>query len=236
MDRRTALLSSVVSPSLFLYIHPHNHPVSSQQPDLACRLILEHCPASFRRAVRDAQGSFLYRGSDDQADEDYTTATLCSPKPDLLSPGTYADDDGALRFFQSLEQQLSRLPSIVSVGHLGTSDIAVAAQWGRPVSIWPLCQELTFLWPRRRPLFYPTTTNSITGDDDDDDYCIHQDLATALSSHDREVMFARVIAAASTDATSKTTTAPCSFLAVASRYDNSLRKRLEQCAYGLTDY
>lgn len=116
----------------------------------ATMLIRKGCDPAFLAAVRYT-GRFLYRG------EGLTTAARCTPRPDLLLPGTYADPD-ALDFFRRLEDSLP--PTVgarPSAGHLGTASLEAAGVWGSAASIWPL-GRLTYAWPADRSEFWPRSS------------------------------------------------------------------------------
>jgi len=40
-------------------------------------------------------------------------------------------------------------------GHLGVTSVATAGEWGAPVSVWPLGEEVHFAWFESGGLFYP---------------------------------------------------------------------------------
>lgn len=111
---------------------------------------------------------------------------ILAPEPDLLMPGTY-DDPGALMYFQCLEKRLLNTGNILarpSLGHIATSDKSEAAQWGEAVSIWPIGRTLSFVWPRHRKVFCPTSTTCLG-----DEIAINHELAIALELG-HEVLFA----------------------------------------------
>jgi hypothetical protein len=106
--------------------------------DAVCR----YSPLDFRKSVRDSSGHFLYRG------ETVDCPTILHPKPDLLLPGTYGyDDRDALKYFECLEHELSDTRARPSTGHIGTGTHADASVWGSPVSVWPLGNCLSYVWP-----------------------------------------------------------------------------------------
>ena len=143
VDRRTAVLSSLLS------LNPSNHPISISD---TVQLIIKNCPEAFRRAVQDSD-RFLYRGETLLHD----APTLLHPEPDLIVPGTYGDDPDAVKFFQCLEQHLPATGVRPSVGHIATASKSTAARWGTPVSVWPICYQISYLWPCQddESLIYP---------------------------------------------------------------------------------
>lgn len=85
----------------------------------------------------NATGHLLYRGDD-------RNLTLQTPNvqrlsPDLLSFDTYKSPV-ALDYFNSIDGAMASRGMLVrpSIGHIATSDIVAAGQWGVPVSVWPI--------------------------------------------------------------------------------------------------
>lgn len=163
---------------------------------------------------------------------------LC-PVPDLLLPETYVDPK-AVTYFDCLEARLSSSmsqatlnplqssnPQLIakpSNGHIGTADPQQASQWGRIVSVWPLGDRLSYVWPRDRTEFFPKSVRSCQND-----FLItNQDLARALQRN-REVLFCSWFRK-STDVSSQLIS---SFLVVPAEYDSALRKALDKVNYGL---
>lgn len=216
LDRRSALLSSY-----FLYINPRSHPLSISD---TARLIITQCPASFRRAVRDSGGAFLYRGGSSSTFSDKDSVDLQSPIPDLLQWETYQSQQ-AVDFFMCLEDALPESVVRPSVGHIGTSNIRVAKQWGTPaVSVWPLCHELSYLWPINEELIYLPNDCQLSR------FCINQELEVALIKG-KEVLFASQTSIDEEEGSYDVT--PCSFLSCPSQYDKELKRLLSQNNYGL---
>lgn len=114
-----------------------------------------------------------------QSSRNYSTKTqsqilsyIQNPEPDLLWPETYNDNPMALSYFQCLEERLSPPSSSTSGnnnynnnsnnvtviarptnGHIGTSDSKEAGKWGDVVSIWPLGDTISYVWPQDRETF-----------------------------------------------------------------------------------
>jgi hypothetical protein len=133
-------------------------------PSLLPTILCNYTPQAFRLAVA-ATGCFLYRGETSIASNH--EATVLDPEPDLLLPGTY-DHPSALAYFQCLEHRLQQRRSAArpSVGHIATSDLSEASQWGPAVSVWPLGDSMSYVWPRRGKVFFsPAGTYNCPGDD-----------------------------------------------------------------------
>jgi hypothetical protein len=141
--------------------------------------------------------------NDDMKVGQFVGGWILNPKPDLLLPDTYGDPR-ALDYFECLEEYLSAIPrsrfsSVTrpsrcptflakpSYGHIGTSDPQQAAQWGNVVSIWPLGDEISYVWPKDRTEFYRPNMNVIC-DKFDNKLVLNHNLAYALQSK-REVLF-----------------------------------------------
>lgn len=210
-------------------------------PD-AVDCLLNHCPRTFRRAVRDSGDRFLYRG---ETQQDKCPQVLC-PAPDLLDLSTYGDEQ-AVEFFTCLEQELTAksiqrlhrsdrvLLPVPSMSHIGTADKRVAAQWGTPVSVWPLADTnelFGYLWPRDNDLIFPgnlcPSRNRIVGKNARDTgsiLIVNDGLDDALRSG-KEVML--------TSLTGKleAQTASC-FLVFPSTFEDDLRYQLKRINYGL---
>lgn len=217
-SRRAALTAG--ASTLLNLSGDHHHPlgysnniidiVSSSSPaqQLCSNLICNYTPLAFRTAVA-ATEKFLYRGEGD----DIAQPTILAPPPDLLLPGTYVDP-AALYYFQCLEQRLiedntntndtyNGRPRRInrnnncarpSLGHIATSDRKEASQWGQAVTIWPMGESLSFVYPLKRKVFFPyasTTTTTATTKEcrSEDELAMNHDLAFALEQG-HEVMFA----------------------------------------------
>jgi hypothetical protein len=74
----------------------------------------------------------LYRGiSSDEPTSSSSSITLCQDPYDLPGSSTYDNDPAALKYFQSLENEmLKNQPIKPSTGHLATTSPSDAAQWG----------------------------------------------------------------------------------------------------------
>ena len=188
-----------------------------------------------------------------------------NPEPDLLLPETYNNNPLALSYFQCLEQRLSQSspPSSTSTstsgnninnnkdknidvarpsnGHIGTSDSKEAGRWGGDVvSIWPLGDTISYVWPQDRQTFCDVdlaTTSTIISTKtrkeqlsptttvcQDDRLVINQRLVDALVLP-REVLF--------TTTTGWRENTPAPFLAIPMEYDTILRNELNKVNYGL---
>ena len=173
----------------------------------AVDLIRQYCPTEFREAVRQSGGHFLYRG-----EAIGESPTILAPEPDLLISSTY-DDSKALEYFQCLEKQLANVDARPSKGHIGTADRADAEPWGTPVSVWPLGNRISYVWPKDRKLIYP-------GGDcpKDNALVVNKGLSNALREG-KEVLFASMPLSLCSKPAS-------SFLAISAEYDDDLREIL----------
>lgn len=162
--------------------------------DLA-QFLSRSTPIAFRQAVRKSGGRFLYRGADNNPAGPIQRVTLQDPEPDLLLPGTY-DDPAALTYFECLEHRLmtgdATTVALPSNGHVGTSDVAGAEQWGPVVSVWPLGEKLFYVWQHDRETFFPPSASSSSLDNilvcAQDRFVIDSGLEDALRQK-REVLF-----------------------------------------------
>lgn len=209
---RRGLITSIVSSTLCS---------SSVLVEDIAKFIVTSTPREFRQAV-SSSNQFLYRGAQESSEKQPLMAgQVCSPEPDLLLLETYNNDDKALEYFKCLEDVLKsdNIVARPSRGHIGTPSVKEAAVWGDVVSIWPLGDSLSFVYPKEATTFYP-------GCSCDGDYVLNKDLEWALQQG-REVLFASWY--------SKTgkTSISSSFLEVPQRYDERLRRLLESMNYGL---
>jgi hypothetical protein len=191
----------------------------SDAVDAVCR----YSPLEFRKSVQDS-GHFLYRG------ETVDCPTILHPKPDLLLPGTYGyDDRDALNYFECLENELSNTRARPSTGHIGTGTQADASLWGSPVSVWPLGNCLSYVWPKERSLIYPGGICLR-----DQDLVIDDGLSTGLEQG-KEILFASWFEGEDDNLAPPTFTAPfqSSYVAFPLSYDTDLRDLLSRNKYGL---
>jgi len=157
----------------------------------AVELIEKFCPVEFLNAVKDT-GAFLYRGETLSLNNSNASCYQFETPPDLLLQGTYGCAE-AVEYFQRLEDCSATRSSLVrpSTGHIGTSSIRSAAQWGNPVSVWPLGTSFSYAFPMQRSDFFHcgdvfTTKQMLTPCDE---IYWNKELSNALRT-DREVMFA----------------------------------------------
>lgn len=182
-------------------------------------LICQYTPAEFRFAVRQTS-SFLYRG------ESVVSPSILHPEPDLLIEGTYTDDEGAaLEYFSCLELKLKSRAK-PSTGHIGTSIQEDAAGWGRVVSVWPLGNHFSYVYPQDSGLFFPGNCN--------DEVVVDHNLETALSTG-HELLFAswfdKDMKHLLPDVFSSEWTS--AFLAIPASEDEKLKRCLQQRSYGM---
>jgi hypothetical protein len=191
----------------------------SDAVDAVCR----YSPIDFRTSVRDS-GHFLYRG------ETVACPTILHPKPDLLLPGTYGDDDrDALKYFECLEHELSDTRARPSTAHIGTGTQTDASLWGSPVSVWPLGNCLSYVWPKERSLIYPGGICP-----SDQNLVVDSGLSTALEQG-KEILFASWFEGEDESLVPPMFTGPfqSSYIAFPLSYDAALRDLLSRNNYGL---
>ena len=157
----------------------------------AVELIEKFCPVEFLNAVKDT-GAFLYRGETFSLCNNNDSCYQFECPPDLLSQGTYGCAE-AVEYFQRLEDCSATSSSLVrpSTGHIGTSSIRSAAQWGNPVSVWPLGTSFSYAFPMQRSDFFHCgdVLNNKQSPTPCDEIYWNKELSKALRA-DREVMFA----------------------------------------------
>ena len=142
--------------------------------------ICDFTPREVRAAVQTT-GRFLYRGAS-SASSAAPRIEIDHPEPDLLLPETY-NDSNALAYFQCLEQTLTS-KARPSTGHIGTSNANDAGLWGPVVSVWPLGDSFSYVWPQDRSTLFPG------GNCGTETLVVDQGLTTALVQQDREILFA----------------------------------------------
>jgi len=255
-------------------------------------LLLSATPEEFRTAVRESDGSFLYRGSEEgeqeYADEErMVTCTssniadgplfvLSDPEPDLLAPETYIDPE-ASAFFQRMEEVVLRKTgsnndndnnNVVedysglapSLAHVGTSSKRDAAEWGTPVSVWPVLlgdnddkEKFSYCWPKDRRVIHRRLTKGSDGADESTDsndmnasswlsedasLVVNRDLVTALRQG-KEVMFSSSSPLPTPTSSRKQRIRQRrrrnAFLIFPADRDDELRAYLEARNYGLPD-
>jgi hypothetical protein len=226
--------------------------------DILVDWICRFTPIGFRSAVQEA-GRFLYRGATEPILQQEQQAAqpgdfLQQPAPDLLLPETYYNDPMALAYFQCLEKRLNSQRSYISAkpstGHIATSNPDEAGKWGPVVSVWPLGEHWSYVWPRDRETFYESVDQDATSKlCRTDQLMMDRGLVEALQKR-REVLFATTgLLEPSTPKKFASTTlsripmksslssllvaAPSSFLAVSQDQDERLRNKLARRNYGL---
>jgi len=178
--------------------------------------ICSYAPLEYRLAVA-ATGKFLYRGEDA-----VSAPNILAPDPDLLLPGTY-DDEGAIDYFQCLEKRLSTITDArPSLGHIATSDQSEASQWGEAVSVWPLGDKFSYVWPEKERLFFPTESKCESGD-----FAINRDLEGALELG-HEVLFSSSFDKPASLPSSISDNTISAFLAVPSTYNSIIQELMKQ--------
>ena len=173
---------------------------------------------------------------------------LCDPQPDLLLPETYGNDPQALLYFRCLEERLrlrhrrqlqqkqQTFFASPSNGHIGTSDPNVASQWGDSVvSVWPIGDEISTVWPKDTSVFYPPTTSANLDSKNcprDERLVIDSRLEEALRRQDREVMFSTRTISGTSASNGDISFTYSPFMTVPIDYDRELRHELETINYG----
>jgi hypothetical protein len=156
-----------------LFLAASNDNLNDEIADIICR----YTPREFRNAVFTSSDHFLYRG------ESTTTinvpSILLHPEPDLLVEGTYTDRL-ALKYFTHLEERLCPTRARPSTGHIAASCVETASKWGEVVSVWPLGNHISYVYPRDKKVFFPGNF--------DDDIIVDRNLSDALMNG-REVLF-----------------------------------------------
>lgn len=115
--------------------------------------IKKYCPTIYK-AVQES-GKPLYRGENVVKDK----AILLQSESDLNNPKTYGSF-AAADFFSSFQNFTL---GILDSGHIGTSDMAAASNWGGVCSIWPLDtpgNALTYAWLRNDVSFWDEDWNA----------------------------------------------------------------------------
>jgi hypothetical protein len=175
--------------------------------------------------------------------------------PDLLLPETY-NDPMALAYFECLEQRLSGLSTentskastrhIITAkpsnGHIGTSDPRQAGQWGEVVvSVWPLGDQISYVWPRDRETFFPYSSHDDDNNNNVDigpqkvcreDNLVVNEALLKFRHQPREVLFASWFDSPFLPSNDHVPVMS-SFLSIPMEYDMILRKELERFQYGL---
>jgi len=140
-----------------------------------------NCDRRFLHAVVASNYQFLYRGAE------RAQTSIRKEAPDLLSSETY-NSPAALSFFRDLESILDDEPVKPSNGHLATTSILDASEWGSAVSIWPM-SGAHYAWFRDEGVFYPgrgdISRDQIIVDGKD---CGKESLEDVLRSRSCEVM------------------------------------------------
>lgn len=192
-----------------LFFSSGTKPLSLEQ---CVSLICHSTPTEFRRAV-SSSSCFLFRG------EDTRVAKILSPLPDLMDESTYGEPE-AVVFFRCLEDLLLREGAVSrpSTGHIGTATLGDAKVWGDAVSIWPLGDSFSYVWPKDSKLFYPGTCG-----DEAETFVIDEGLQVALETG-KEILFWSSRCFSWRES---------SFLAVPDSFSEKLREALEQKEYGL---
>ena len=174
-----------------------NHLLSIDQ---AVMVIEASCDRRFLHAVVSSDYNLLYRGISESTSK--SPATIVSEPSDLLLESTY-NSKKALEYFQNLEDTImADKPIKPSNGHLATTSINSAEQWGGyAASIWPLndnddgsnSNNVHFAWLEEEGGFWPPNKSSSTVKRSsviiDGIDCGRLSLEDALEREDSEIMF-----------------------------------------------
>lgn len=165
--------------------------------DEAVALLEKSCDRRFLHAIVASDYRFLYRGFSSSSNNNTPLKQpLVTTEPcDLLSPETYGSDD-AVTFFRKLDEEIltDKEPIRPRNGHLGVTTPSLAAEWGTPVSVWPLGDNVHFAWFRSGGAFYPRQGGNVASVSRSDIIvdginCGEVSLEDALSRDETEIMF-----------------------------------------------
>jgi len=128
-----------------------NTPAKTMGVTEAIQWIDQYCDRRFLHAMVSSDYQFLYRGVDELEEK----IDFRKENPDLLLPdsGYYSSSD-TKAYFRRMESFLLEEPVRPSNGHLATTSIRDASQFGYPASIWPR-QGAHFAWFQSGGTFYP---------------------------------------------------------------------------------
>jgi len=148
-------------------------------------IIESACDKRYLHAVASlGYENFIFRGIP-SAEE--TVATVRIEPFDLFDPNTYGSVQ-AVSYFQDLEAKMKDLPIHPSNGHLATTNVNTASEWGgTAASIWPLGLDVHYSWFQEGGLFWPR--NDIDGIVVDGIDCGMVSLEDALLSPETEILF-----------------------------------------------
>ena len=115
-----------------------------------CKIILNNARIS---------GKLLYRGDGDKrnilnnSNNNNNTilnnkVLISNPKSDLLLPDTYDNSPLAVDYFKKLDELMIEKKYLVHPGngHIATSNLYDASDWGEVYSIWPFDNNLHYVW------------------------------------------------------------------------------------------
>merc|ERR1711957_607672 len=107
----------------------------------AIALLEQRCDRKFLHSIVASDYHFLYRGSQSSPMARTRPAIVEGEGSDLLLPDTYGEE-AALSFFRKLDDAMASGPIRPGVNaHLATTSLSDSAEWGSPMSIWPLSSE-----------------------------------------------------------------------------------------------
>ena len=150
--------TSLLFPSLVAVAESKSSALSSETPafesiESTALFIKKFCPTIYKAVMES--GKPLYRGENVVKDK----AILVQSESDLNNPKTYGSF-AAADFFNSFQNFTL---GIFDSGHIGTSDMAAASNWGGVCSVWPLDSpglDLTYAWLRNDVSFWDEDWNA----------------------------------------------------------------------------
>jgi hypothetical protein len=149
------LLSSIAAPLKSIADEGDCQDINLELDDVAT-VIKDNCKIVLNNAR--ATGKLLYRGdsSTNKKNENILSGTvttiskskICNPTPDLLFPETYDNSPLAVDYFKALDAVMKDNKYLVSPsnGHIATSNVYDASDWGSVMSIWPFDDSLHYAW------------------------------------------------------------------------------------------
>lgn len=147
------LLSSIIPLKSIADTDKDCQDINLELSDIA-NIIKDNCKIVLNNAR--ATGKLLYRGdgnSNRQKNilsgkvDSISKSKICNPTPDLLFPETYDNSPLAVDYFKTLDAIMKdKYPVSPSNGHIATSNVYDASDWGSVFSIWPFDDSLHYAW------------------------------------------------------------------------------------------
>jgi hypothetical protein len=162
----------------------------------------KYCDRRFLHAVVASDYRFLYYGIGNEevrssspppkdSNGDKSVIRTVTLTPDLLSVETYGTQE-AVDYFQRLESTFYKELVKPSNGHLMTTTVEDAAEWGSVASMWPM-DRAHFAWFQDMKRFYPREDVIVNGNVQellivDGKDCGREGLEDALRSNHCEIL------------------------------------------------